>query len=214
LSGSRSYSFGEYTLDLVRGALLKSGVDVKLRPKSFEVLRLLIERNGQLVSKDELLDSVWGRTVVTEGSIAQCLIDVRRAIGDESQKMIRTVRVGVPLRRSVTASDAAPPEHRAGSDGVLTKPAVAASVGGHWNMAERSLAPHPLSTFRLRSLRQGLLAAALISLVPVVIWWGIGCRGTTRSRPVERAVAQPAPQNSIAVLPFVNMSSDRKRIFL
>jgi DNA-binding response OmpR family regulator len=49
---------------------------VKLRPKSFEVLRLLIERHGQLVTKDDLLDAVWGRTVVTEGSIVQCLIDV------------------------------------------------------------------------------------------------------------------------------------------
>ena len=87
----RSYSFGEHTLDISRGALLKDGADVRLRPKSFQVLRLLVERHGELVTKDELLDAVWGRTVVTEGSITQCLIDIRRALGDEAQQIIRTV---------------------------------------------------------------------------------------------------------------------------
>ena len=212
MSGSRSYSFGEHTLDLVRGALLKSGVDVKLRPKSFEVLRLLVERNGQLVSKDELLDSVWGRTVVTEGSIAQCLIEVRRAIGDESQKMIRTVpRRGYIFDVPVTVSDPPPPEHRAiGSDGVLREPRPAAADSGPQERGADDHSPAPThARSRLRSLRQGLLAAALISLVPVVIWWGLESRGTDAVEPVERDGARPqAPHNSIAVLPFVNMSSD------
>lgn len=87
----RTYSFGEYTLDLGRGALLKAGVEVKLRPKSFGVLRLLVERHGELVTKDEFINAVWGRVVVTDGALIQCLIDVRRAIGDESQQVIRTV---------------------------------------------------------------------------------------------------------------------------
>ena len=95
MSASRSYSFGEYTLDLARGALLRSGADVKLRPKSFEVLRVLVERHGRLVTKEELLDAVWGRTVVTEGSIVQCLIDVRRAIGDALTRPSASTSAGV-----------------------------------------------------------------------------------------------------------------------
>jgi DNA-binding winged helix-turn-helix (wHTH) protein len=91
MATERRYSFAEYTLDLERGALLKAGADVKLRPKSFDVLRFLIERHGHLVSKEEMLHAVWGRVVVTDGAIGQCLIDVRHAIGDESQQMIRTV---------------------------------------------------------------------------------------------------------------------------
>ena len=87
----RTYSFGEFTLDLDRGALLKAGADIKLRPKSFEVLSYLVERHGRLVSKDELLNALWGRTVVTEDAVTQCLIDIRRAIRDQSQKTIRTV---------------------------------------------------------------------------------------------------------------------------
>ena len=87
----RCYSFGEFTLDLDRGALLRRGVDVELRPKSFEVLRVLVERHGRLVTKQELLDAVWGRVVVTEGSVAKCLIEIRRAIEDRTQQLIKTV---------------------------------------------------------------------------------------------------------------------------
>jgi len=87
----RTYSFGEFTLDVDRGALLSAGEDIKLRPKSFEVLSYLVQHHGRLVSKDELLDAIWGSTVVTEDSVTQCLIDIRRALHDQSQKTIRTV---------------------------------------------------------------------------------------------------------------------------
>lgn len=187
MSANRSYSFGVYTLDLARGALLRSGADVKLRPKSFEVLRVLVERHGQLVTKEDLLDAVWGRTVVTEGSIVQCLIDVRRAIGDESQQMIRTVpRRGYIFDIPVAVSDQAPQERR------VAEPLPASD--------------QPPS--RALSLRTRLLAAGLVSLVPFTIWWGLESRGTDVVAPVERGASGQEPHNSIAVLPFVNMSND------
>ncbi len=83
--------FGEFILDTDRAALQRDGEEVKLRPKSFEVLRYLAEHPGVLVTRDELLDTLWQGTVVTEDAVTQCLIDVRRAIGDTSQQMIRTV---------------------------------------------------------------------------------------------------------------------------
>jgi len=105
----RTYSFGEFTLDLDRGALLKAGADVKLRPKSFEMLRYLVERHGLLVSKDELLDAIWGRTVVTEDAVTHCVTEIRRALLDQSQKILRTVpRRGYIFELSVTASDVPP----------------------------------------------------------------------------------------------------------
>jgi TolB-like protein/DNA-binding winged helix-turn-helix (wHTH) protein len=196
MSTSRSYTFGEYRLDLARGALLKSGADVKLRPKSFEVLRLLIERHGQLVTKDELLDAVWGHTVVTEDSIFQCLIDVRRAIGDESQQMIKTVpRRGYIFDVPVSVSDAASREY-----GVTVSDIAAPER----EVAGRSSGPSPPRSGP-RLPRSGLLAAAFISLVPVAIWWGLEGRGKEAAPPVERSAAQ-APHNSIAVLPFVDLS--------
>lgn len=90
-SPRRIYAFGAFTLDVDRAELKKAGSDARLRPKSFALLCYLVEHRGRVVSKDELLDAIWGRTVVTEGSVTQCLIDVRRALGDASQSFVRTV---------------------------------------------------------------------------------------------------------------------------
>ena len=90
-SSHRQYSFAEFTLDVDRGSLLSNGVDVKLRPQSYKLLRYLVERPGRLVSKEEILKEIWGGTAVTDGSVVQALLDIRRAIGDRSQDIIRTV---------------------------------------------------------------------------------------------------------------------------
>src|SRR5690349_11374063 len=105
-STNRRYLFAQFTLDLERGALLRAGEHVDLRPKAFEVLRLLVERHGRLVTKQELLDAVWGRVVVTEGSVTKCLIEIRRALDDRSQTAIKTVpRRGYIFDEPVTIDD-------------------------------------------------------------------------------------------------------------
>ncbi len=85
------YSFGEFVLDLQRGALQISGVDVALRPKSFKVLCHLVRHHGELVSKDSLMAAVWPTVIVSEGSLAQCLADIRRALNDRTRTRVRTV---------------------------------------------------------------------------------------------------------------------------
>lgn len=85
------YRFGEFSLDPGRGALQKAGEDIKLRPKSFELLLYLVERHSKLISKNQLLDAVWGPAVVTDDAVTQCVVDIRRALGDRDQVMLRTV---------------------------------------------------------------------------------------------------------------------------
>ncbi|MCM3869782.1 MAG: winged helix-turn-helix domain-containing protein [Pyrinomonadaceae bacterium] len=84
-------SFDEFTLDLTRGCLLRGQTDIKLRPKSFEVLKCLVENSGRLISKDELIRAVWVETAVTDDSLVQCLKDIRHALHDEAQQIIKTV---------------------------------------------------------------------------------------------------------------------------
>ncbi len=186
----RSYSFGEYTLDLARGSLLKAGADVRLRPKSFHVLRLLVERHGQLVTKDELISAVWGQVVVTEGSLTQCLIDVRRAIGDESQQMIRTVpRRGFIFDVPVVEIDGS---------------AQADAQAPH-----ASALPEPQA--RRRSWRGAAVLASVAAVMAVATWWGV----TTRGGNVDlRTTAAQAQANSVAVLPFVDMSPGKDQAYL
>jgi len=90
-SPHRRFVFGEYAVDLERGGLTRCDQDISLRPKTFAVLRYLVERAGQLVARDELLSAVWPGVVVTDGSIDQCVIELRKALGDEQHTIIRTV---------------------------------------------------------------------------------------------------------------------------
>ncbi|MCY7345144.1 MAG: helix-turn-helix transcriptional regulator [Pyrinomonadaceae bacterium] len=102
------YSFDEFTLDLTRGCLLRGGSEIKLRPKSFEVLKYLAENGGRLITKDELIEAVWLETAVTDDSLVQCLKDIRRALGDKAQNFIKTVpRRGYIFEKEVNENNAA-----------------------------------------------------------------------------------------------------------
>jgi DNA-binding winged helix-turn-helix (wHTH) protein/Tol biopolymer transport system component len=78
-------------LDLNDGFLRRGAEEVALRPKPLEVLAYLVEHHGRLVTKDELAESVWPDTAVTDNTLAQCLVEIRRVLGDDSQQVIRTV---------------------------------------------------------------------------------------------------------------------------
>src|SRR5712672_1225846 len=90
-TGPMIFQFGEYTLDMAQGCLRTADREVDLRPKSFEVLRCLVENVGRLVTKDELIKAVWPNVIVTDESLARCISEVRQAITDSDQKIIKTV---------------------------------------------------------------------------------------------------------------------------
>ena len=85
------FQFGDYTLDIAQGCLRTADREVDLRPKSFEVLRCLVENAGRLVTKDELIKVVWPNVIVTDELLARCISEVRQAIADSDQKIIKTV---------------------------------------------------------------------------------------------------------------------------
>jgi formylglycine-generating enzyme required for sulfatase activity/DNA-binding winged helix-turn-helix (wHTH) protein len=89
---TRAFSFGGHTLNLTDGSLRRGDLEVKLRPKSFEALRYLVENAGRLVPKAELIAVLWPDTAaVSEDSLTHCVMDVRRALGDTAQEIVRTV---------------------------------------------------------------------------------------------------------------------------
>jgi adenylate cyclase len=65
--------------------------EVELRPKSFEVLRYLVGNAGRLVTKEEIIKTVWPNVVVSDESLARCVFEVRQAIGDSDQTIIKTI---------------------------------------------------------------------------------------------------------------------------
>jgi adenylate cyclase len=105
--------FEEYTLDIVRNALRAADRDIALRPKSFELLRYLVENPDRLVTKEELLKAIWPNVAVADEALTHCVSEVRQAIGDAGQAIIKTIprrgyRFTAPVARVATGV-AAPP---------------------------------------------------------------------------------------------------------
>lgn len=97
------YRFGEFAVDTLRAEVSLAGKKVPLRRQSFDVLVHLLQKPHRIVSKDELLDAVWGNKVVTDGALKHCLMEIRAVIGDRDREVIRTVaRRGYILEASVT----------------------------------------------------------------------------------------------------------------
>jgi pimeloyl-ACP methyl ester carboxylesterase len=87
----KTLCFDNYVLDLQRCALLREGAALRLRPKSFDVLRYLAEHAGRVVSKEELIQAVWPDTFVTDDSLVQCIREIRTVIQDDGNRIIQTV---------------------------------------------------------------------------------------------------------------------------
>src|SRR5262245_44346058 len=107
--------FGAFRMDLRAGLLLRDREPIPLRPKTWSVLRYLAERPGVLVTKQELLDAVWGDAVVTEAVLSRSIWELRVALGDSSRtsQLLQTVqRRGF---RFIAPVHAAPPASASGA---------------------------------------------------------------------------------------------------
>lgn len=81
---ARSVAASErFELDRGRGALLRGGNAVPLRPKAWEVLLFFVDRPGELLSADAILDAVWGGVAVTPKTLANVIGELRQAFGDD-----------------------------------------------------------------------------------------------------------------------------------
>ena len=80
------YEFGPFTLDLKKRVLLRENQPVPLTPKAFETLVVLVQNKQQVVSKDDLMKSVWPDSFVEESNLSQNIFTLRKALGDSRHK--------------------------------------------------------------------------------------------------------------------------------
>src|SRR6266481_4076046 len=83
---SHLYEFGPFLLDAASRILLKDGVTVRLTPKAFETLLVLVQHGVQVVEKEQLLKEVWPDSFVEEGSLSRNIHELRKALGDDSSE--------------------------------------------------------------------------------------------------------------------------------
>jgi DNA-binding winged helix-turn-helix (wHTH) protein/tetratricopeptide (TPR) repeat protein len=86
MDASAQIVFPPFRLDLSGARLLRGVRPLKLTPKAFAVLQVLAERAGSLVSKEELLRSVWSGTHVRDAVLKVCIREIRRTLGDSARR--------------------------------------------------------------------------------------------------------------------------------
>jgi adenylate cyclase len=189
--------FDRYILDLDRGCLLVDGNEITLRPKTFAVLHYLVENSGRLVSKDELFAAVWPNIAVTDDALVQSIGELRRALGDDGPRLIKTI----PRRGYRFESD------------------VSVASVGRSSVDAASVAASPPAAVRWSKpgARFGLFAAFGIAvLLAGMLWAGIATEWkffnapgyANRSTPNSVEInAKPA----IAILPFASQDNDPAR---
>jgi DNA-binding winged helix-turn-helix (wHTH) protein len=78
-----AYEFGEFRFEPENARLLRGGTLLHAEPKALQVLAVLIAATGNLVERYALLDAVWGRVVVTPGTLTRLIADLRRLLEDQ-----------------------------------------------------------------------------------------------------------------------------------
>lgn len=195
------YRFGEFTLDMQRGCLLKSGEEVRLRPKVYDALKYLVENPGRLIGKQELIQAIWPDSFVTDDSLVQCTIELRRALQDRDQQLLKTVpRRGYVFTARVKQSAELvdlPPSHEQPEE---SHPPVVARV-----MRKLVDLPTPRTSLIGRE-REVARAADLLRQADVRLLSLTGAGGAGKTR-LAIAVAAAVASNFSGGVQFVGLAS-------
>lgn len=149
----KKFKVGNAFVDPASNEVQMEGNIVRLEPKAVEVLSLLASKAGQTVSKEEILETIWPKTVVTEDSIIRCVSQLRKAFGDPELIEAITKR-GYRLNSAVRFLD--------NNDSIVVEKAV--SKVSSWQKHLRWAIP----------LLFGLLAMLVVWGNPIFPYWGAG----------------------------------------
>jgi transcriptional activator of cad operon len=182
---TRNLQIGAWQVDPASGRISREGETFRLETRTLRLLLCLARRAGQVVSLDDVLSEVWPGVAVSQDSVYQAVASLRRQLGDDPKQpaYIETVpRLGYRMVATVRAA----PES--------TEPLAADSRG---------------STSPTRRARRAIvwLWAAAACLVLAAGGWAVLSRGKD-VLPAQAPAnpASPLPQNSIAVLPFLDLT--------
>jgi DNA-binding winged helix-turn-helix (wHTH) protein len=185
-----SFLFGRFRLDPLRGLLRRDDVGdlipVGVGSRALAVLRVLVERHGELVSKDEIMVAAWPNTVVEEANLTMQISALRRILDDGSEKgsCIQTVSGrGYRFVLPVSHLDVVP----------MDKPSVSVS--------DAAVAWSPIRLWLWFAASSG--AVTLIVVAIALMWLGEWPPGSAAT-----------PRLSLVVLPFQNLSGDPKDDYL
>lgn len=107
---NRDFRVGGWLVQPLLARIQRGDKTVRVTPRAMAVLVYLAEANGAVVSRNDLLDAIWPNMAVTPDALSQCLVELRRAFGDDSKspRTIETIRkIGVRLIPAITVEESA-----------------------------------------------------------------------------------------------------------
>ena len=231
--GTQPYLFDDIVVDPAAHTLVRGGIEQSIEPKAFAVLILLLQRHGELVARDELLDLVWGHRHVTPGVLTRAIAQLRHALDDDSHhpryiqtrhalgySFIGQLRAPAPPLAAgepapAPASPAPPLADPAPDDppAVVMPTDVAAiepsAAGSAWldasGPADLPEVAHPPGAAPTQRRRLGKLRWWAGGAAVVLALAAAGWWMSDRAPPAVRPAAA-----SIAVMPFTNLSPDHR----
>ncbi len=213
------YEFEGYVLDPVRRLLTRSGEPVPLPPKALATLLVLVERHGQVVDKEEILQKVWPDTFITEATLTQNVFRLRKTLGEEAgeHRFIVTVpgrgysfvadlRHSAPSSFTPVSAEAPPP-----AAPPVPPEAPVPSLGEDTGISVPVSEPAPIESGHSGSKVPRWIALGGSALLLIAV--GAVSLSVMRSRrsdpprpPGALQETARAPRRSIAVLGFRNLS--------
>jgi TolB-like protein/DNA-binding winged helix-turn-helix (wHTH) protein len=196
---SNLYTFGEFRLDPQKRMLRRGEEPIALTPKAFEVLVLLIQHSGEVVSKDELMKVVWPNSFVEESNLTQTVFMLRKALGETAdQRYILTIQ-GRGYRFAAEVKD-------------LSENGRAGTIPSASLRADSSLSSGQVLVSALRTgasgARRPVKKAWLLLGGAAVVVVAIGLAAYLRWSASPSPSQEPRSRIMLAVLPFQNLTGD------
>lgn len=197
------YCFGPFALDSRKRTLSRAGSPVSLTAKAFDVLLFLAQNPNRLITKEELLNAVWGDTFVEEGNLTQYISHLRKALGDASEhaRLIVTIaRKGYQFTADVTVAEAADTAAHAAVQASAAERSLADTQPGLEGPAGEAVPQAP------RHRRKAAVVGASAVLLMIV--------GFASFRDLGSMTPRRSPKIMLAVLPFENLTGDPSKEYL
>ena len=195
VEGPRIYRFGEFQIDTIEETLHRNGKKLSVNRRSFQILRLLVERAGQIVTKQEFFETVWENTFVGDNSLTVTMTALRKILGDDPKqpKFIENLpRKGYRFISDVKVIDNESPFVQI--ERTVEKPFI-----------EPEKNRRILKTRKISKNQKILFVIGASGLLFLLVVLGINYPGFTNVVATLQKTSQIA---SVAVLPFENQNPD------
>ncbi|MFN7928859.1 MAG: winged helix-turn-helix domain-containing protein [Blastocatellia bacterium] len=206
-----TYLVEDFAVDPTRMSLRRGDEEILLRQKTFQVLLYLLEHHERFVTKEELMQTVWDGSAVTDDALVQIIVELRKVFGDNSRqpRFIRTVpKVGYHFIAPVHELQ---PEHKTALVEIEEVTTVQVEIERHDDTAmagRRDTVKGELAPRLPASLRPRVALIAALGLVAVLTAGWFALRRTSETSNV--ILPRVPGKKPVAVMYFENRANDRE----